>query len=177
MRRVGDLSRTGIYSISFVWIIIQWSKVFLSRLRVYQRNVLQFRFEKYIFWAKKIIGFSSRYWVCIEKRSFVILSLTLYWTYLSIFTIIFLQGGGKGEWIAGESRYDEQPGLLWTYISPILLARNEMCKKEILIPLAIRKILIFFSWYIEHFKLCKTSKSRHLHTKPMYLRHVLLAVK
>ena len=132
---------------------------------------------KIYFSSKKIIGFSSRYWVWIEKRSFVILSLTLYWTYLSIFTIIFLQGGGKGEWIAGESRYDEQPGLLWTYISPILLARNEMCKKEILFPLAIRKILIFFSWYIEHFKLCKTSKSRHLHTKPMYLRHVLLAVK
>ena len=37
-----------------------------------------------------------------------------------------------------------------------------------IIPLSVKTN----SWYIELFELCKTSKSRHLHTTPMYLRHV-----
>ena len=36
-----------------------------------------------------------------------------------------------------------------------------------IIPLSEKK-----SCYIELFELCKTSKNRHLHTLPMYLRHV-----
>ena len=42
-----------------------------------------------------------------------------------------------------------------------------------IIPLSVKSL----PWYIELFELCKTLKSRHLNTEPMYLRHAFARSK